>query len=204
MTFGQSIKTCFRKYAVFKGRACRSEFWWFTLFTFLVSVALDFLLGLFMIPLIFKGQFNAESISGVSTPFSIVSLVVGLALLLPSLGVLVRRLHDLNKSGWWIGIFYIVEAILIVLMTVAGLTLFALGENPALTSDDLPFGMLFLVSILAILLFAYAILLLVWCCKRGTVGYNKYGPDPLAPAEENVVDVELNLNGYNEKNEPEQ
>ena len=104
MTFGQSIKTCFRKYAVFKGRACRSEFWWFTLFTFLVSIALDFLLGLFLIPLIFKGQFNAESINSVSTPFYIVSIVVGLALLLPTLGVLVRRLHDINKSGWWVGI----------------------------------------------------------------------------------------------------
>ncbi|MCR5140082.1 MAG: DUF805 domain-containing protein [Bacteroidaceae bacterium] len=195
MTFGQSIKTCFRKYAVFKGRACRSEFWWFTLFTFLVSIALDFLLGLFMIPLIFKGQFNAESINSVSTPFYIVSLVVGLALLLPTLGVLVRRLHDRDKSGWWVGILYIVEAIFVALSLVAGLTLFAIGENPANTADDIPFGMLFLVALLAILLFAYAILLLVWCCQRGTIGYNKYGPDPLAAEEENVVDVELkNLN----------
>ena len=195
MTFGQSIKTCFRKYAVFKGRACRSEFWWFTLFTFLVSIALDFLLGLFMIPLIFKGQFNAESINSVSTPFYIVSLVVGLALLLPTLGVLVRRLHDRGKSGWWVGILYIVEAIFVALSLVAGLTLFAIGENPANTADDIPFRMLFLVALLAILLVAYAILLLVWCCQRGTIGYNKYGPDPLAAEEENVVDVELkNLN----------
>lgn len=195
MTFGQSIKTCFRKYAVFKGRACRSEFWWFTLFTFLVSLALDFLLGLLMIPLIFKGQFNAESINSVSSPFYIVTLVIGLALLLPTLGVLVRRLHDTNKSGWWVGILYILEAILLALSTVAGLTLFALGENPANTADDIPFGMLFLVAIFAILVFAYAVVLIVFCCQRGTIGYNKYGPDPLAPEEEKIVDVELkNLN----------
>ena len=78
---------------------------------------------------------------------------------------------------------------------MAGLTLFAIGENPANTADDIPFGMLFLVALLAILLFAYAILLLVWCCQRGTIGYNKYGPDPLSAEEEKVVDVELkNLN----------
>ncbi|HEY3048296.1 MAG TPA: DUF805 domain-containing protein [Polaromonas sp.] len=76
MNFGQAISTCFAKYAAFSGRASRAEFWWFFLFQMLVFVA-------------------ASMVS---------DLVYGLAslgLLLPSLAVATRRLHDIGKSGWW-------------------------------------------------------------------------------------------------------
>ena len=76
MTFGQSIKTCFSKYADFSARASRSEFWWWVLFTFLVSA------GLGMISEIVAGLFS-------------------LATLLPYLAVGARRLHDTDRSGWW-------------------------------------------------------------------------------------------------------
>ncbi|WP_027467485.1 DUF805 domain-containing protein [Deefgea rivuli] len=76
MKFEESIKICFSKYADFKGRAIRSEYWWFALFTFLVSIAL--------------GMFS-EVASG----------LFSLATLLPSLAVGARRLHDTNRSGWW-------------------------------------------------------------------------------------------------------
>lgn len=75
MSFTDSIKLCFAKYADFSGRAKRPEFWWFALFCLIVSLLLE-----------------AVS-SGVSWLFS-------LATLLPSLAVGARRLHDLNKSGW--------------------------------------------------------------------------------------------------------
>lgn len=75
MTFGESIRTCFTQYATFEGRASRSEYWWFILFTFLVSAALNLV---------------SETVSGV---FSI-------AVLLPSLAVGARRLHDTDRSGW--------------------------------------------------------------------------------------------------------
>lgn len=75
MTFGESIKTCFSKYATFEGRASRSEFWWFALFTFLASAVLGIV---------------SEPLSG----------LFSLAVLLPSLAVGARRLHDINKSGW--------------------------------------------------------------------------------------------------------
>ena len=188
MTFGESVKTCFRKYAVFKGRACRSEFWWFVLFTLIVDVALDFVLGLFMIPLLFKGQFNAESITSISTPFSIASLVVGLAILLPSLGVMTRRLHDTNRSGWWVFFFYLLSLVILVVTAMFGLFSFAFGENPANTADDFPFVLLLVLVILCLLLIAFGIVLLVWFCQRGTIGYNKYGSDPLA---DTYIDVEL-------------
>ncbi|MES2580747.1 MAG: DUF805 domain-containing protein [Pseudomonadota bacterium] len=75
MSFTDSIKLCFAKYADFSGRAKRPEFWWFALFCLIASLLLE-AVG-----------------SGVSWLFS-------LATLLPSLAVGARRLHDLNKSGW--------------------------------------------------------------------------------------------------------
>ena len=84
MTFGKSISTCFSKYATFSGRASRSEYWWFCLFNFLVSLVanvIDLAIGL---------------------DFNIISFLIGLILLLPGLGVAVRRCHDTNHSGWWL------------------------------------------------------------------------------------------------------
>lgn len=76
MTFGESISTCFKKYADFTGRATRSEYWWWVLFYALVSV------GLGLVSDILSGLF-------------------ALAVLVPSLAVAARRLHDLDRSGWW-------------------------------------------------------------------------------------------------------
>lgn len=78
MTFGESITTCLAKYADFDGRASRSEYWWFYLFTVLVN-------------------WGALIID----PFGVLYAVLNLAFLLPTLSAAVRRLHDTNKSGWW-------------------------------------------------------------------------------------------------------
>lgn len=75
ISFGDAIKICFNKYADFEGRARRSEFWWWYLFTVLVS------LGVGWIPVV--GQ------------------IVSIALLVPSYAVGARRLHDTGRSGWW-------------------------------------------------------------------------------------------------------
>lgn len=91
MTFVDSIKICFSKYADFNGRAGKSEFWWFMLFSFVVQLV-----------------FNIIGLAMVGSLFS-------LAVLLPSLAVGARRLHDTDKSGWWqlisltgIGIFVLI------------------------------------------------------------------------------------------------
>ncbi|MEA5153196.1 DUF805 domain-containing protein [Raineyella sp.] len=89
MAFLDAIKTCFRKYVVFSGRATRAEFWYFVLFTFIVS-------------LIAAGLDNALGLTPEGAVTGILSSLAGLALLLPSLAVTVRRLHDVNRSGWWI------------------------------------------------------------------------------------------------------
>ena len=75
MTFGQSIKACFSKYADFNGRASRSEYWWWVLFVLLCSAAIGIV---------------SEMLSG----------VFSLAILLPYLAVGARRLHDTDRSGW--------------------------------------------------------------------------------------------------------
>ena len=85
MNFTESVKTCFSKYATFKGRAVRSEYWWFILFTVLVSIGFNIL----SIP---------ESLTMIGT---ILGAVFSLATLIPSLAAGVRRLHDTNRSGWW-------------------------------------------------------------------------------------------------------
>ena len=72
MSFAESIQTCFNKYIDFNGRASRSEYWWFALLGF----------GLSFIP--------------------VVGWILRLVILLPSLAVQVRRLHDMNRSAWWL------------------------------------------------------------------------------------------------------
>lgn len=76
MNFQESIQVCFQKYADFNGRAKRPEYWWFALFCFLVSLIL--------------GVVNDT-----------ISILFSLATLLPSLAAGSRRLHDINKSGWF-------------------------------------------------------------------------------------------------------
>ncbi len=84
MGFTESITTCMGKYATFEGRATRSEYWWFYLFTLLVgwiaTIVGTVSLGL-EVGQIFQG-------------------VVSLILFLPSLAAGCRRMHDIGKSGW--------------------------------------------------------------------------------------------------------
>ena len=75
MTFSKSIETCFFKYANFNGRASRSEFWWFYLFTLICWI-----IGFVINP--------------------VIELIMILGLLIPYFAVAARRLHDIGKTGW--------------------------------------------------------------------------------------------------------
>jgi uncharacterized membrane protein YhaH (DUF805 family) len=90
MPFQEAVRICLqRKYAVFSGRARRSEYWFFILFTAIVGIVGSVLDGLFGIR---SGDYSTGPIQG----------LLQLALLLPSLAVGVRRLHDTDRSGWWL------------------------------------------------------------------------------------------------------
>lgn len=105
-----------KKYAAFGGRARRREYWMFALVNLIVTFALVFL----------EGQLG---LGGASGGFGMLSLVYTLVVLLPSLAVGVRRLHDTGRSGWWL---------LIVLLPIAGpiaLIVFAAQDSEAGSND---------------------------------------------------------------------
>jgi uncharacterized membrane protein YhaH (DUF805 family) len=87
MNFQQAVQSVFSNYANFRGRACRSEFWWFQLFL-LVGGVVAALLDLFA---------NTNLLGG-----SPLATLFWLATIIPDLAVTVRRLHDTDSSGWWI------------------------------------------------------------------------------------------------------
>ncbi len=101
MSFGEAIGSGFGKYAVFNGRSSRSEYWWWTLFAiigYVVFAVVDSIIGTY--PLLY--------------------LLWALATFLPGLAVTVRRLHDIDKSGWWIlfGFVPLIGAIMLIIWYV--------------------------------------------------------------------------------------
>jgi uncharacterized membrane protein YhaH (DUF805 family) len=97
MTFVQAVRSCYSNYATFSGRAARSEYWFFVLFQFAIII--------FCYALI---------------PFGLGRTLLGLFALanfLPTISVMVRRLHDIDRSGWWywVALIPLVGAILLLI-----------------------------------------------------------------------------------------
>ena len=99
MTFTGSIKIGFNNYLIFKGRASRSEYWYWYLFVLLLSLCTQLF------------DFAAFPHSVWSPTNTVTSLVV----LLPGWAVFVRRLHDVNRSGWWMLLVLTVIGIFVLL-----------------------------------------------------------------------------------------
>ena len=98
MTLAESVRTCLSKFTTWQGRASRSEYWFFVLFNFIVLVGaaiLDNVLGLTY------NFTNPATGMTQSVGYGWLYVIGVLVLLLPNLAVLVRRLHDTNRSGWW-------------------------------------------------------------------------------------------------------
>ena len=133
MDFVTAVKTCIlEKYINFQDRAPRSEYWWFALFNIGGAV----LLGLIGI--------------------TILQTLWSLALFLPGIAVSIRRLHDLDKSGWWL------------LLPLGTLILGGI------------IGALLMPIIGGIIYLAGVAILIYWFVQKGTDGANQFGPDPLA------------------------
>ena len=88
VSFSDAISLAFKNYVNFHGRSTRAEYWWFFLFTFTLSIVTQII----------------DSFSSLGVTNFISSLIV----LLPSLAVGVRRLHDIGKSGWWLLLWFAV------------------------------------------------------------------------------------------------
>ena len=100
MNMIEAVKAVFSNYATFSGRARRAEYWWFVLFNLIVSAVLALLFG------------NGHGMGG----GGMINSLWSLAVLLPSLAVGARRLHDIDRSGWWLLIGFIPLIGLIVLI----------------------------------------------------------------------------------------
>jgi uncharacterized membrane protein YhaH (DUF805 family) len=81
MGFSEAIATCFSKYATFSGRAPRWEFWFFYLFGVIAGLVGELI--------------------DLAAGTTVIRVLIGLALLLPNIAVSVRRLHDIDRTGWW-------------------------------------------------------------------------------------------------------
>jgi uncharacterized membrane protein YhaH (DUF805 family) len=103
-----------KNYAVFTGRARRSEYWFFVLFNLIIAFVLGVVDGLLNLSI------------GKNT--GVLGTIYSLAVFIPSIAVMVRRLHDTNRSGWWIfvGLIPIVGAIVLIIFAVQDSTP---GEN---------------------------------------------------------------------------
>jgi uncharacterized membrane protein YhaH (DUF805 family) len=138
-------------FITFGGRINRAKYW----IALLVYIVIELLFG----ALAYLGDGNAV-VHGITT-------VIGIAVTISSIGVTIKRLHDRNKSGWYVLLFLVAPMVLLVAD-------FAIGTMSA-GSD-----------FFATALWLIAIVIVIWGfvelgCLRGTIGHNKYGSDPLTP-----------------------
>ena len=164
----EAVKTCLKKFFDFTGRARRSEYWWFMLFTFIVSSAFGFL-----------GSFHSL--------FVYVGMMCSLLLFIPQLSALTRRLHDTSRSGWWVFLFG-----LAMLLTYGALAyicypffgeLMGEGDNmmlarvltDAFMESPVAATVMSGSSIFVLLLW---VITLIFSILDSSWGENKYGPSP--------------------------
>lgn len=154
MDFKQAFITCaIEKRFNWQDRACRSEFWWFYLATVVIGII--------------ASLFNAIPLIG-----QVIALVINIAIWWLSTVAAIRRLHDIDKSGFWI--------LLPAGASIVGITMLVIG---LFGGSDLLFALGFIVALGGS---GYMIFLLV---QPGTPGTNKYGPNPLATAAYNAPDM---------------
>jgi len=167
---------CLKQYADFNGRASRQEYWMFILFQIIFyfpAMGLDLMFGTF------------NSTLGIG----IISFAYSLTILIPTLAVSIRRIHDIGKSGWiyfyLYGIPMILYFILIgVFIGMFGTDLLLMGEDidpnqidPSIFSPSMGIiGILFLLDVIYLLV--GGIWLLILLIRKGDIGDNNYGPDP--------------------------
>ena len=173
---------CLKQYADFSGRARRKEFWWFTVINALIAIAI--VVGMF-IPIVKMGINAAASgaedidemeimLTMMKNPFLYVYMIYYLAVLIPSIAVTVRRLHDIGKSGYWA--FFLYGGVLLSYIA----QLFQITSTAIYILFGLAGFVIFIIS-------------LVWLFTNSDYGPNQYGPNPKGegnPTEETSSTVD--------------
>ena len=117
------------------------------------------------------GSFIVTLVDKLAGDLSIFSSVYSLALIVPQIAVTVRRLHDTDRSGWWVFIFTVPLVVLMVMGMGEGMTRGALSNGPVLIG-----------AILVLIGFVIGgIIMLVFSVQAGTDGPNRFGDDPYGP-----------------------
>ena len=138
-------------FITFSGRINRAKYW----IAVLVYAAIYFVVGV------------AAFLADQNTAVQAINAIVAVVLMISSIGVVIKRLHDRNKSGWYV-----------LLFVVAPMILFAAG----LVIGTMSTGSDFVATALWLVAFVIGIWAFVELgCLRGSIGQNRYGPDPLAP-----------------------
>jgi len=168
MGFPESVRTCLSNYVTFSGRARRSEYWWFVLFTVLGGIVF----GLIDAILFGTGP------QGRGGPLA---SLYQLAVFLPLLAAGWRRMHDTGRSGWVL-LLPVAVSLAIWIFLMGGLFGFALvdqsGTPDSQVRDAAGLAGGILVSIGAIVQLVIAVLLVWWLTRPTQPGPNDYGPAP--------------------------
>jgi uncharacterized membrane protein YhaH (DUF805 family) len=153
-----------QKYADFSGRAPRAEYWWFFLAVIIAYIVVSIIEGILGIN---------RMVAGVYGP---ITTLLMLGTLVPSIAVGVRRLHDTNRSGWWLLLPLVPYALGMVLGGAAMV-------GGAATGSAVGMGAGLGIAWICMMIGAVgAIVLLVFYCLPGTPGDNRYGPNPYGAA----------------------
>jgi uncharacterized membrane protein YhaH (DUF805 family) len=156
MSFVDAIKSGFRNYAKFRGRASRSEYWWFFLFTVLAQTV---------------GSAIDESLGNIA----------GLVVFLPGLALHVRRIHDTGRSGWWVGAFYASIGVLIVsvvTLIIDAAIDFEDFDNSDFFGENVSGGSAAFLGLASIGVLVLLIVNIVFLCQRSQPSENRFGPPP--------------------------
>jgi uncharacterized membrane protein YhaH (DUF805 family) len=180
MSFGKAISTCFSKLFTFEGRARRSEYWYFFLFTSIISLtymAFGMMFDSIIAPTLGENTDNVIKLTGplINNTISVIVFLLGLS-------VTVRRLHDIECSGWLIIPLSVLPNLIAMLYNSYWPSANSLLKSGNITPEAFA-GIA--VTLVFILLFFIGILVvkLILFCKAGTEGPNQYGPDPIRVIE---------------------
>ena len=162
MEFGEAIKVCWKKYFDFTGRARRSEYWWFVLFQMFVSIPCAILDGMLQ----------------AAVGLSFINGIASLLLFIPSMTVSFRRLHDIGRSGWWMG----VSMILMIGGMILMFTQVSLSGVDLLDDDAIVRAMFEVKNIVLwlpiIVSFILCVIIFIFSLMDSHKSANKYGPSP--------------------------
>jgi uncharacterized membrane protein YhaH (DUF805 family) len=163
-----------KRYADFSGRSRRQEYWSWVLFQVIIYVAVLVLMVLVGGSAMMTGDVrSAMAVGGIAMIVIALYAIWELAVIIPSIAVAVRRLHDTNRSGWWI----LAPLVPYLVAFVAAIG----GVSSGSGSGVMAAGLITMLCMLAALVLG--IVLLVFMFLDGTPGANRYGPDPKGRGE---------------------